>query len=73
MTSTVFVDKRAQRGIWDQWRMWEIVTLDPDIETEMFRFYDWVKDARPQLLDWSFDDDDRHVDKREVVHAWLCE
>ena len=59
MTSTVFVDKRAQRGIWDQWRIWEIATLDPDVETEMIRFYDWLKEARPHLLDWNLEDDDR--------------
>lgn len=71
MTRIVYVDRTVRRNIWDQWRLWEIITLDPDIETEMFRFYDWLKEARPQLLDWQFEDNDREIDKWEIVHEWL--
>lgn len=73
MTRIVYVDRTVRRNIWDQWRLWEIITPDPDIETEMFRFYDWLKEARPQLLDWRLEDDDREIDKWEIVHEWLCD
>ena len=71
MTRVVYIDKNAQRGIWDQWRLWEIITPDPDIETEMFKFYDWLKEARPQLLEWNVEDEGESVDKWEVVHELL--
>ena len=71
MTRIVYIDKNAQRGIWDQWRIWDIVTADPDIETEMFKFYDWLKQARPQLLEWSFENEDQKFDKWEIVHEML--
>jgi hypothetical protein len=71
MTRIVYIDRSAQQRIWDQWRVWEIFTPDPDIEMEMFRFYDWLREARPQLLDWQFEDNDQNFDKWNIVHEWL--
>ena len=71
MARVVYIDKSARRGIWDQWRLWDISTPDPDIETEMFKFYDWLKEARPQLLEWNIEEEGQTIDKWEVVHEWL--
>lgn len=73
MTRIVYVDRTVRRCIWDQWRLWEIITPDPDIETEMFKFFDWLREARPQLLEWKLEEDCQDIDKWEIVHEWLCD
>lgn len=56
----------ARRAILQQWRQRDI-SHEADVTSEMYTFYDWLRQARPNLLDF----DCQGREPWHLIQGWL--